>query len=186
MTRRAALVGLLLLASDLIGGAQYTAEPTLPYVDYGACPGEYCGYGSWKAVKPAPVYDTWRPKRRQIAQISVGEKVVGRTGLVITTRPGVIRMDRDLIEQNLKKGDIILTYAYRGEGYSAVWFQGKYRPQFDISFAKWPDGSGCGGTHCAATYLDLGQKTWWAQVELKPGRLGWVDMTTADFDNGKS
>jgi hypothetical protein len=65
-------------------------------------------------------------------------------------------MDRDLLEQNLKRGEIVLTYAYRGEGYSAVWFQGKYYPEFDISFTKCPDGLGCGGAHCAATYTDLG------------------------------
>ena len=95
-------------------------------------------------------------------------------------------MDRDLPEQNLKRGEIVLTYAYRGEGYSAVWFQGKYYPEFDISFTKWPDGSGCGGAHCAATYTDLGKKTWWAQVRLLSGMTGWIDMTTADFDNGKN
>jgi hypothetical protein len=41
---------------------------------------------------------------------------------------------------------------------------------------------GCGGDHCAATYLDLGEKQWWAEVKLKSGRLGWVDMDTADLD----
>jgi hypothetical protein len=34
-------------------------------------------------------------------------------------------MDRDLPEHNLKQGDIILTYAYLGGGFSAVWFKGK-------------------------------------------------------------
>lgn len=48
--------------------------------------------------------------------------VTGITGAVVTFRPGLIRMDRDLPEQNLRRGDTILTYAYRGEGFSAVWF----------------------------------------------------------------
>jgi len=49
--------------------------------------------------------------------------VIGITGLVITIRLGRVRMDRDLAEQNLKTGDEILTYNYRGEGYSAVWWR---------------------------------------------------------------
>jgi hypothetical protein len=71
-----------------------------------------------------------------------------------TFRPGIIRMDRDYAgaglvgpapAQDLKRGDILLTYAYRGEGFSAVWFKGTYYSDFDISFTKWPDGQGCGG-----------------------------------------
>ena len=91
-------------------------------------------------------------------------------------------MDRDLPEQKLKRGDSILTYAYRGEGFSAVWFKHQYYAEFDISFAKWPGGQGCGGEHCAATYVDLGKKIWWAKVKLTSGLSGWVDMTTADFE----
>jgi hypothetical protein len=91
-------------------------------------------------------------------------------------------MDRDLSDQNLKRGEIILTYAYRGEGYSAVWVHGKYDPSFDISFSKWPDGQGCGGEDCAATYIDLGRKEWWAKVTLKSKQVGWVNMDESEFD----
>ena len=91
------------------------------------------------------VYDTWKPERRPIAQLAEGDKVTGITGAVVTFKPGLIRMDRDLPDQNLRRGDTVLTYAYRGEGFSAVWFKGKYHRRFDISFAKWPDGTGCGG-----------------------------------------
>jgi hypothetical protein len=88
-------------------------------------------------------------------------------------------MDRDLPAEGLRSGDTLLTYAYRGEGFSAVWFKGKYYSDFDISFAKWPDGTGCGGAHCAATYLDLGKKSWWTEVKLESGRTGWVEMDLA-------
>ena len=91
-------------------------------------------------------------------------------------------MDRDLPGQNLRRGDTILTYSYRGEGFSAVWFKGKYQTEFDISFAKRLDGTGCGGDHCAATYIDMGQHDWWAQVKLPSGQTGWVSMETAEFD----
>jgi hypothetical protein len=154
-------------------------EPVLPLFDWGACPYETCMYREWTVHKGITVYDTWKPERREIAKLSSGDKVTGVTGVVITYRPGTVRMDRDFPEQNLKRGEIILTYAYRGEGFSAVWLQGRFYHEFDISFAKWPDGTGCGGAHCAATYVDLGEKQWWAEVRLKSGEIGWVDMPTS-------
>jgi hypothetical protein len=158
-------------------------RPALPYFDWNACPFEGCVYRQWTAQSVVPVYDTWKDKRRHMTQLAVGDKVVAITGVVITFKPGVIRMDRDLPDNGLKRGDTILTYAYRGEGFSAVWFKGDYYSAFDITFTKWPDGTGCGGTHCAATYVHLGHKTWWAKVKLKSGQTGWVDMNQAHFEN---
>ena len=156
--------------------------PKLPFLDWKACPFEGCAYREWTARKAIAVYDTWEQKRRPVARLSPGDIVTGVTGVVITFKPGVIRMDRELTPEKLKRGDTILTYTYRGEGFSAVWFNGRYYSEFDISFAKWPDGSGCGGAHCAATYADLGNKVWWAQVKLKSGSAGWVNMNDAEFD----
>jgi hypothetical protein len=158
------------------------AAPALPYFDWKACPFEGCSYREWTARKPVEVYDTWKQDRRVIARLASGEKVTGVSGVVITFRPGVIRMDRDLAELDLKRGDEILTYTYQGEGVSSVWFKGRFDPDFDISFAKWPDGQGCGGAHCAATYVDLGEKVWWAKVRLGSGTIGWVNMENSEFD----
>ena len=104
----------------------------LPYVDRNACPFEGCTYREWTARKAVVLYDTWESKRRQVARISVGEKVTGITGVVITFRPGTIRMDRDLPEQGLKRGDTILVYTNLGEGFAKVWFKGRFYPEFDI------------------------------------------------------
>jgi len=158
------------------GFGQELAAPQLPFYDWKACPFEYCRYDRWTARIPVEVYDTWGENRRRVAQIGKGEAVLAVTGGVETIRPGVIRMDRDFERGNLKRGDVILTYAYRGEGTSAVWFKGRYYPDFDISFTRWPDGTGCGGAHCAATYVDLGNKVWWAQIKLLSGLTGWVNM----------
>jgi hypothetical protein len=130
------------------------------------------------------VYDTWKEGRRVVDQLAPRDKLTGITGVVITFEPGVIRMDRDLPGKDLRGGDTVLTYAYRGEGFSAVWFKGTYYSDFDISFARWPDHTGCGGAHCAATYLDLGRKSWWAEVRLKSGRTGWVEMNLAQMPVG--
>ena len=175
-------VFLLQIASPGAAESQAVAPPELPYFDWNACPFEGCVYREWTAHEIVPVYDTWKGRRRQITQLAIGDKVVALTGVVITFKPGRIRLDHDLPDADLKRGDTILTYAYRGEGFSAVWFKGKYDPSFDISFTKWPDGQGCGGAHCAATYVDLGKKEWWARVKLQSGRTGWVDMNQATFD----
>jgi len=169
------LAGIIAILVPLVVG-QELAAPQLPFYDWKACPFEYCRYDRWTAQIPVTVYNTWEENRRQVAQIGKGEAVLAVTGGVETIRPGVILLDRDLEGSNLKRGDLILTYAFRGEGYSAVWFRGQYYPDFDISFTRWPDGTGCGGAHCAATYVDLGNKIWWAQVKLRSGLTGWVNM----------
>jgi hypothetical protein len=74
---------------------------------------------------------------------------------------------------------LFLIYAYRGEGDSAVWFKGRYYPDFDIGFTKRSDGAWCHGEHCPATYVDMGKTVWWAEVRLKSGVIVWVDMDGA-------
>lgn len=181
-----ALAGILspLFCQDLAPGTSESkamAAPVLPYLDWGACPFEGCVYREWTARNSITVYDTWQAKRKRLARLSAGEKVTGITGVVVTFRPGVIRMDRDLPEERLKRGDTILTYSYRGEGFSAVWFNGRFYSEFDITFAR-ADGQPCSDTSCSGTYVDMGKKTWWAQVKLLSGRMGWVAMGSEDFD----
>ncbi len=155
--------------------------PSLPFYDWDAHPGEHCGYRKWTARRPAIVYDTGKLDHEAISQIAKGDSVLGVKGVIITFQPGIIRMERDLPQHNLKRGDRILTYAHRGEGFSAVWFAGAYHSSYDISFAKWPNGGGCGGNRCAATYLTSSRTEWWAQVQLKSGLTGWVKADSAAF-----
>jgi hypothetical protein len=155
--------------------------PNLPFFDWNACPFEGCAYREWTAEEAVDVFDTWKINRTRIATLTAKAVVTGISGVVITNKPGVIRMDRDAPQSDLRRGDTILTYTYLGEGFSVVWFKGKFYREYDITFAKWPDGSGCGETHCAATYVDLGEKVWWAKVKLRSGVVGWVNMDKAKF-----
>jgi hypothetical protein len=180
--RRVAVWIFFLASLSRVAAADPPGPPALPFLDWKACPFEGCAYRVWTASQPVTIYDTYKEKRHAIASVAKGDKVTGVTGVVITVRPGVIRMDRDLPMQEVKQGDTIQTYSYRGEGFSAVWINGRYEPSFDISFTKWPNGQGCGGDHCAATYVDLGEKHWWAQVTLKNGATGWVNMDELSFD----
>ena len=63
--------------------------------DWNACPREYCAYRQWTALQPVTLYDTWAAKRRPVGNLAVGEKVLAVTGVVITFKPGIIRLDRD-------------------------------------------------------------------------------------------
>ena len=171
----------LAVALFYLGLSGQSPKPALPHYDWNACPGEGCTYGTWISRTAIPVFATYNSRSPKIAQLKADDRVTALTGVVITRRPGVIRVDRDFLEGGLQRGDSILIYAYRGEGNSAVWFKNQYFATFDISFVKWPDGSGCGGDRCAATYPDLGEKAWWAKVKLSSGAMGWVDMDRADF-----
>lgn len=156
--------------------------PALPYHAKTKCPFEGCVYREWTARKEMPVFDTLPEASRQTGTLRKGEKVTALGGAVIIYRPGLIHVDRDVPESGLKRGDSILTYTDLGEGYSQVWVNGRFYDEFDVSFAKLPDGTGCGGAHCAATYLDIGKKAWWAQLRLKSGAIAWVNMEGIFFD----
>lgn len=182
------IYSVLVAAALLSQSIKVMPRPEVPFLDWNACPFEGCTYREWKANKSVPLYDTWQKKRKRIGTVSPGEKVVAVTGVVITYKPGLIRMERDYSlsefaigspkpDQDLKRGDTLLTYAYRGEGNSAVWLNGKYYSDFDISFV------GCRGANCVATYVDMGVKEWWAQVRLKSGRTAWVFMDGNPFDD---
>jgi hypothetical protein len=162
---------------------KYTTQqaPTLPFFDWNACPFEGCTYGKWTAAVTVDVFDTWKPSRKRIATLPQKTVVTGVSGVVITYKPGVIRLNRDLPQDHLRRGNTILTYTYRGEGFSAVWFKGRFYREYDITFTKWPDGSGCLATDCAGTYVDLGEKVWWAKVKMRSGIVGWVNMNDAEF-----
>jgi hypothetical protein len=162
----------------------YTVQPapTLPFFDWNACPFEGCTYGRWTALASVDVFDTWKPNRKRVATLLSKNVVTGVSGVVITYKTGVIRVNKDIPQDGLRRGDTILTYTYRGEGLSAVWFKGRFYREYDITFAKWPDGTGCLRTDCAGTYVDLGKKSWWAKVKIGTGIMGWVNMDRAEFE----
>src|SRR5262249_22214151 len=135
-----------------VGESKALPCPTLPHFDWNACPFEGCTYRQWIAHAEVPVYDTRKNGRLEIGRVAVGETVNATTGVVITYKPGVIRLDEDVPEANLKQGDIILTYMYHGEGETEACFKGKYYRHFYIQFSKSPSGS-CGRKHCEATFV---------------------------------
>jgi hypothetical protein len=128
-----------------------------------------------------PLYNSWKKSRRRTGKLAAGDTVVALTGVVITFRPGRVRVDRDVPdERGLKRGDSVLTYAYHGEGETTAWYKGHSDGSFDMTFATYPDGSGC-ARDCFGTVVDQGRREWWAQVKLRSGRTAWVLMDEAKF-----
>ncbi len=160
--------------ADQSTAMRVASAPALPHVEAGASLGEGHQYGRWKALINASVYDTWKMGRKVVSRLAPGETFVAESSVVVTTRPGVIRMDRDLARHGLKRGDTILTYGFVNEGFSRVWFKGRIYADFDISFARWLDGAGCQGWNCAATYVEQPEAIRWVQVRLDTRTTGWV------------
>jgi hypothetical protein len=153
----------LLLASSLEASA-----PSVPYLDWGACPFECCAYGVWKAEAAIPVYSTRNAKGRPIATIAKGRQLEALTGVVVTPKAGrwqvlqAITLGEDT-QVSLAPGDVIYPLHNQGEGYVLFWFRGAtYSAQLSD-----PD----------PTYfriLEDPEEEWWVKVGLGAGKVGWV------------
>lgn len=71
--------------------------PTLPYMDYGACPFECCTYGQWTAHEPVAVHTAMDAKSPLIRTLRTGERVRARSGVVVTRSAGRLVVLRDFI-----------------------------------------------------------------------------------------
>jgi hypothetical protein len=71
--------------------------PALPVFAWNECPFEGCMYGQWTAAGRVTLYSTWKKSRRRVGELNAGDKVVGVTGVVITFKPGIVRVDADAI-----------------------------------------------------------------------------------------
>ena len=107
--------------SAQVPGGRAGRAPGLPFVARNKCPFEGCVYREWTVRKEIRVYDTWRKARHEMGTLLAGEKVSALGGVVVTYRPGVIGLVRDMPDAGMKRGDSILTYTYLGEGDSQAW-----------------------------------------------------------------
>lgn len=166
-------LAIILFCFLLISSGQILAQPRLPYKDAGACPFECCTYREWTANK-ATVLRTKMSEGALVAfRVKKGEKVTGVTGVVITTKAGVLKVLRNTtVGENkvrVKAGEFLYLLTYTGEGFYDTWYKGKI---FSDSFHD----------NAALKLVSEPTSVWWVKIKNRKGKVGWTKMPD-NFDN---
>ena len=150
-------------------------QPSLPVIDYNACPFEGCMFRKWVVAHDSDTFSSWKEDRKLMSKVKKGEVVIGLTGVHITYEPDRIQVLKPIPELDAQPGDIILRYMYHGEGFADIWFKGQRKKEYDCSFITEQDGSGC--SHgCAAKVISVGRKDWWVRFKTVAGSIGWAKV----------
>jgi hypothetical protein len=165
----------LLSAGQAPSDKSITKEPSLPVIDYKACPFEGCTFRKWVVTHDSRIFSSWKDDKTPVRILKKGEVVTGLTGVHITYTPDRIRVSRPIPELHLGAGDIILRYMYRGEGFADIWAKGQWKKEYDCSFITEKDGSGC-LRDCPARVLSEGRKVWWVNLKTAQGSIGWAKV----------
>jgi hypothetical protein len=148
-------------------------EPSLPVVDYNACPFEGCTFGKWIVTRDSTIFSSWKKDRKSVSTLKKGEVVAGLTGVHLTYEPDQIKVLKPIPELRLQPGDVILRYMYRGEGFADIWVKGQWKKEYDCSFIAEKNGSGC-LRDCPAKVISEGRKDWWVRLKTAQGSIGWA------------
>jgi hypothetical protein len=97
--------------------------------------------------------------------------VEGLTGVHITYEPDRVQVLQPLPELELRAGDMILRYMYRGEGFADIWAKDQWRREYDCTFITEKDSAGCLRDR-AAKVITEGRKDWWVRVKTSERLIG--------------
>ena len=178
----AILVALLLTASVAAPQAPPPPAPRMPHFDWGACPFECCTYRAWTATRRTTALLSRETTAPIAFSLRPGERVRAVTGVVVTARPGIIRI-REAISVGaegdpvfLQPGDLVYMLHNQGAGFGLFWFKGKlFSDQF------WSDELGVINGTTAFEVLSLPTVTWWVKLKNSKGVIGW-SLHPEDFD----
>jgi len=106
--------------SNLFG--QTGSRPPQPFVDKGACPFECCTYRRWDVKTPTIVRSAMMDSAPVAFRLNKGEKVLGVTGVVITTQPGEVRVLKNtkVGKRDVKAGETLFLLTNLGEGFHKI------------------------------------------------------------------
>jgi hypothetical protein len=149
------------------------SKPSLPVIDYNACPFEGCTFGKWIVRQDSPIFSTWKTPRTPVGRLRTGEVVTGMTGVHITYEPDRVQVLSAIPELDARPGDIILRYMYHGEGYADIWVNGRWHRNYDCTFIAEKTEGGC-LRDCAAKVISNGRKDWWVQIQTPDSATGWA------------
>jgi hypothetical protein len=170
-----ALAGCLMTAAT----ASPPETPPIPYYDWGACPFECCTYREWEAEKSVTAHSERSEASARAFSVAKGEKIRAVTGVVVTTRPGIVRIrsagkygysktGAPEPQLSLQPGETIYTLHYEGEGSYLFWYEGK----------TYSDGIGEGDDNGPFDVVSQPEYVWWAKLKNTAGKVGW----TKDID----
>lgn len=169
------MIAIAMIAFALLVGAQ---TPTMPVTDAGACPFECCRYGSWTAKGSVSVKETRNQQSPVAFRIAQSETVTARTGVVVTRKPGVVRMLKSYQFGNLTlpAGAILYVLHHGGEGTAFFWYEGKtyWAELYAESVHK-------GNDKRPWDVKSLPVTEWWVQVQNRRGATGWI-LNPMNFD----
>jgi hypothetical protein len=168
---------ILYYSAVMVLGMTLQAMPPMPYNDLGACPFECCHYGTWTALKPVTARQTSQSKSAVAFQIKTGDRVTALTGIVITRKPGTVRMLKAYRFKTftVPAGTLLYTLHHGGEGNTLFWFNGE---------AHWAelyaDSVHKGTDHYPWDVLSIPLTEWWVKVRAQSGAIGWI-LAPRDF-----
>lgn len=174
---KCALLGVLSAESLVIA----QRPPPLPLEDHGACPFECCTYRTWTVEKDTQLLADRRDGAPVKFTVRRGDRVVGITGVVVTSRFGraVARSSRRVGRQGqiASAGDELRLIHYLGEGHWKYWFRGSVDEDFvpDPENCRRSAGSSAEMREACAIQIDGPPKTtWWVKVRRPDGLEGWT------------
>jgi hypothetical protein len=103
---------------------QRPVEPSLPVINYKACPFEGCTFRKWTVKRKSKMYSSWQDNRHEVTTLKPREEVTGLTGVLVIRKPDRFQVRQFIPYFSLKTGDVILQYAEWGEGYADLWANG--------------------------------------------------------------
>jgi hypothetical protein len=165
--QRVSVTFCLLVFVSVGGCSAATPEPPEYYVDRGACPGECCTYGTWRAEQSADLYEAPSAEARTVGRVEVGSYVDARTGDV-HTKAGKFVVRRDV--PPYRAGDVIRVYTDLGEGHYKVWRAGE---MVDQEISVMPDHQ---NPDDWGYYEKAPEWHWWVKVKTKDGLEGWTNQ----------
>ena|SRR3972149_1034755 len=156
--------------------AETFSKPPIPYENNGACPFECCTYREWYAKKETIILKDRRNGSPVAYKVGKGERVTGLTGVVITTKPGRVKVLKPVRigYYNASRGEIVYLLTYRGEGFFKVWYKGNIIDSVDMY--------GLDTNKVVFSILESPESIWWVQIKNKDGQTGWSNKPE-DFDN---
>ena len=147
---------------------QHFAKAPAVFLDRGACPGECCTYGKWRAKRTTKLYEAPTRGARVVGQVEAGTYVEALTGQVHT------RAGRFVVRNATppyKVGEVIWVYTYLGEGYYKIWRAGEIVSE-EISVT--PDQQ---NQNDWGYYERAPESLWWINVRKENGLEGWTDRS---------